>query len=51
MEIHIFGYPLNKNLSKIFKEECERYGLLYKMNDIIKAYKKEAKQEEQLSFI
>lgn len=46
-----FCYPLNKNLSKIFKEECERYGLLYKMNDIIKAYKKEAKQEEQLSFI
>lgn len=43
--------PVNKNLEKIFKEECERYGLLYRMNDIIKAYKKEVKQEEQLSFI
>ncbi len=44
-------YPLNKNLSKIFKEECEKYGLLYKMNDIIKAYKKDTKHGEQLKFI
>ncbi len=41
---------MNKNLNKIFKEECEKYGLLYKMNDIVKAYKKEIKQEEQLTF-
>lgn len=46
-----FCYPLNKNLSKIFKEECERYGLLYRMSDIVKEYKKEKQQEEQLSFI
>ena len=46
-----FCYPLNKNLGKIFKEECEKYGLLYKMSDIVKAYKKEIKQEEQLTFI
>ncbi len=46
-----FCYPLNKNLGKIFKEECEKYGILYKMNDIVKAYKKEIKQEEQLTFI
>ncbi|MFR2787995.1 MAG: radical SAM protein [Clostridia bacterium] len=46
-----FCYPLNKNLGKIFKEECEKYGLLYRMSDIVKAYKKEMKQEEQLSFI
>ena len=46
-----FCYPVNKNLGKIFKEECERYGLLYRMSDIVKAYKKEIKQEEQLSFI
>lgn len=46
-----FCYPLNKNLSKIFKEECERYGLLYRMSDIVKEYKKEMKQEEQLTFI
>ncbi len=45
-----FCYPLNKNLGKIFKEECEKYGLLYKMSDIVKAYKKEIKQK-QLTFI
>ena len=48
---NFFCYPLNKNLAKIFKEECEKYGLLYKMSDIVKAYKKEIKQEEQLSFL
>ena len=46
-----FCYPLNKNLEKVFKEECEKYGLLYKMSDIIKAYKKEIKEDEQLSFL
>lgn len=46
-----FCHPLNKNLGQIFKEECEKYGLLYKMSDIVKAYKKEIKQDEQLAFI
>ncbi|MCI8640458.1 MAG: radical SAM protein [Clostridia bacterium] len=46
-----FCYPLNKNIGKIFKEECKKYGLLYKMADIVKAYKKEVKQAEQLTFI
>ena len=46
-----FCYPLNKNLGKVFKEECEKYGLLYKMKDIVKAYKKEIEKEEQLTFI
>lgn len=46
-----FCYPLNKRLEKIFKEECKKYGLLYKMSDIVKAYKKEFGQEEQLTFI
>lgn len=46
-----FCYPLNKNLADVFKEECEKYGLLYKMNDIIKAYKKENKDFEQLTFL
>ena len=41
----------NKNIEKIFKEECKKYGLLYKMSDIIQAYKKGTEQEEQLSFI
>lgn len=32
--------PKAKQLKTIFKEECRRYGLLYKMEDIIAAYKK-----------
>ncbi len=46
-----FCYPINKKLKKVFKEECEKYGLLYKMSDIINAYKEEIKEDEQLSFI
>ncbi len=46
-----FCYPVNKNLAKIFKDECEKNGLLYRMIDIIKAYKKEVKEDEQLSFM
>lgn len=41
--------PNAKRLYKIFTEECEKYGILYKMYDIIKAYKKEIKTNEQLS--
>ena len=46
-----FCNSVNKNLNQIIKEECEKYGLLYKMSDIINAYKKEINQEEQLTFI
>ena len=46
-----FCYPLNNNLENVFKEECEKYGLIYKMEDIIKAYKKENSEQEQLTFI
>ena len=45
-----FCNPINKKLSHIFKEECKKYGLLYKMEDIIKSYKKQ-EQNEQLSLI
>ncbi|MDR1554126.1 MAG: radical SAM protein [Prevotellaceae bacterium] len=38
----------NKNISTIFKEECRKYGLLYKMQDIIQAYKKRDTYFEQL---
>lgn len=31
---------MNKGLFKVFEQECERYGLIYKMKDIIKAYKR-----------
>lgn len=32
--------PHAKRLRQVFVEECKKYGLLYKMNDIIQAYKK-----------
>ncbi len=38
-----------KELYKIFKEECDRYGILYNMKDIIKAYKKEIPEDEQMT--
>lgn len=36
----------HKNLESILKRECQKYGLLYKMSDIIKAYKHENKVEQ-----
>ena len=43
-------YPLNaKMLYRIFMEECEKHGILYKMDDIIKTYKKEVLDNTQLS--
>lgn len=41
--------PNYKKLYKVFTEECQKYGLLYQMNDIIKKYKKEIKTNEQIS--
>ena len=38
-----------KKLYEIFKKECSKYGILYNMKDIIKAYKKEIKENEQIS--
>ena len=38
-----------KLLYKVFTDECDKYGILYKMSDIIKAYKKEIKENEQIS--
>lgn len=45
-----FCYSLNQNLKSIFEEECKKYHLLYKMEDIMKAYKK-SDGIEQLSFL
>ena len=39
----------HKELSKIFKEECDRYGLLYKMGDIIKLYQNKTEVNEQIT--
>ncbi len=36
-----------KHLYQVFAKECERYHILYKMEDIIHAYKKEIKSFEQ----
>jgi len=38
-----------KRLYKVFTDECNKYGILYHMNDIIKAYKKEIKSNEQIT--
>lgn len=37
-----------KRLYKVFIDECSKYGILYNMSDIIKAYKKEIKSNEQM---
>ena len=41
--------PNYKSLYKVFTNECDKYGILYNMKDIIKAYKKEIKYNEQIS--
>jgi DNA repair photolyase len=40
--------PNYKKLYKLFTNECDKYGILYNMKDIIKAYKKEIKDNEQI---
>lgn len=42
--------PTNsRKLYQVFIEECEKYGILYKMEDIIADYKKNNKPDEQIS--
>ena len=41
--------PNYKQLYKVFADECDKYGILYKMNDIIRAYKKKSTNDEQIS--
>lgn len=41
--------PNYKKLYKIFTEECDKYGILYNMEDIIKNYKKIKTNNEQIS--
>ena len=40
--------PNYKKLYKVFTNECDKYGILYNMKDIIKAYKKDIKDNEQM---
>lgn len=39
----------SRKLYNVFKEACHEHGLLYRMSDIIKAYKRPAQVEEQLT--
>ena len=41
--------PNYKALYKVFTDECDKYGILYNMKDIIKAYKKDVKTDEQIT--
>ena len=41
--------PDHERLWKAFMEECDRYGILYRMEDIIQSYKTETVTTEQLS--
>ena len=41
--------PNYKELYKVFTNECDKYGILYNMKDIIKTYKKEIKENKQMS--
>lgn len=41
--------PNHKYLYNVFVKECDKYGILYKMDDIIKAYKKKITNNEQIS--
>lgn len=41
--------PNYKQLYKVFTDECDKYGILYKMNDIIRTYKKKSTNDGQIS--
>jgi len=41
--------PNSKRLYSVFINECNKYGILYKMSDIIKVYKKEITKNEQMT--
>ena len=41
--------PNFNKLYKVFKEECDKYNILYNMKDIILTYKKEVKESEQIT--
>ena len=41
--------PDYMSVYRTFKNECKKYGILYDMKDIINAYKKEIKENEQVS--
>ena len=49
-KIHIFCWKLKVQEEKKYSDdECDKYNILYNMEDIIKAYKKEIKENEQMT--
>lgn len=42
--------PHANYLYRVFINECKKYGLLYKMEDIVNAYKKTSRKNQQISF-
>ncbi|MGL5150655.1 MAG: radical SAM protein [Clostridium sp.] len=44
------GSPRGEELWRVFKSECEKYGLVYKMGDIIEGYKKGYEKEQLTLF-
>lgn len=38
--------PHSRRLSKLFQKECQKYGILYRMSDIIRAYKPSIPNEQ-----
>ena len=54
-DMQYYGSRYNSNcltarhLWRVFQRECKKYGLLYKMDDIIKAYKTHQQKFEQLT--
>ena len=42
-------FTISSDELKKFSQEAKKYGILYRMDDIIKAYKKDIKTEEQIS--
>lgn len=49
-DAYMCGVPEAKALWQIFKTECKKYNLLYKMDDIIRAYQDEYKNEQLTLF-
>ena len=44
----VIAYSKDLNILNEYLDECDKYKILYNMKDIIKAYKKEIKDNEQI---
>ncbi|MBQ6478626.1 MAG: radical SAM protein [Erysipelotrichaceae bacterium] len=48
-ERYFCAVPNYRRLYQVFTKECERYGILHEMSDIIRDYKKNENEREQIS--